>query len=183
MAIFASKSMKQYCLWRYNDIVSSGFCQIMVFGNFGLRINKIVLSLKVQWYCIKWEVGRGFLAATTIGTCSSSARYYNLTYVTVPRASNCDFLLSILGCCCVCSMKSFVGFLISLMQFYYFYQKRKKKEKRKNHKSPLLYLKMCLVDMPHITLHNFIEEVSKEFKDKDEKILSVVSGVPHVGSE
>ena len=37
--------------------------------------------------------------------------------------------------------------------------------------------------MPHITLHNFIEEVSKEFKDEDEKILPVVSSVPRVGSK
>ena len=68
------------------------------------------------------------------------------------------------------------------MQFYYFYQK-KKKEKKKNQKSPLLYLKTFPADMPHITLHNFIKEVSKEFKDEDEKILPVVSSVPRVGSK
>ena len=68
----------------------------MIFGNFCLEINEIALSLKVQWFCIKWEVGHGFLSATTVETCSSSARYYNPAYITVPRASNCAFLLSIL---------------------------------------------------------------------------------------
>ena len=61
--------------------------------HFCLRINEIVLSLKVQWHCIKWEVGNGFSAATTVEACSSSARYYNPSYVTMSRASNCVFFL------------------------------------------------------------------------------------------
>ena len=83
------------------------------------------------------------------------------------------FLLSIPGCCCVCSVKSSVGFLIILMQLHYF----NKKKKGKIHKNPLLYLKMCPTHMSHIKIHNFIQEVSKELKDKYKIFLQVVSRV------
>ena len=137
----------------------------MVFGHFDLRINKIVLSLKVQWYCIKWEVGRGFSSATTVGTCSS-VRYYNPAYVTVPRASNCAFLLSILGCCCVCSMKSSIGFLISLMQFYYFYQKKKKEKRKKTKRAHFYILKRFLPICPILHSTILLRRFQKNSKTK-----------------
>ena len=83
-------------------------------------------SIVFEGTMILYQMGHGFSVVTTAGTCSSTARYYNPSYVTVSRASNDVFLLSILGCCCVCSVKSSVGFLIFLMKFYYFYPKKRK---------------------------------------------------------
>ena len=113
------------CMTKLNGLQLSAMLNFFVCSVTAYLVWNQWNSIVFEGTMILYQVGHGFSVATTAGTCSSTARYYNPAYVTdVSRASNYVFLLSILGYRCVCSVKSSVGFLIFLMKFYYFYPKK-----------------------------------------------------------
>ena len=113
------------CMTKLNGLQLSAMLNFFVCSVTAYLVWNQWNSIVFEGTMILYQVGHGFSVATTAGTCSSTARYYNPAYVTdVSRASNYVFLLSILGYRCVCCVKSSVGFLIFLMKFYYFYPKK-----------------------------------------------------------